>query len=138
LEGKFTFTLRLQYFPLPSHLISSNKNHICNRICHEASEAPPGARPLGAARRSLCRPHTHATGDECKAGEEWCAHRRSGRGEAALTGGEEGGVQVRDMGTHGSPPTPVESEAFVRAFSPDSTLELGLKAFRRRGPKCSL
>jgi hypothetical protein len=29
-------------------------------------------------------------------------------------------------------------EAFVRAFSPDSTLEPGLKAFRRRGPKCSL
>jgi hypothetical protein len=29
----------------------------------------------------------------------------------------------------------VESEALVRAFSPDSTLEPGLKAFRRRGPK---
>jgi hypothetical protein len=33
------------------------------------------------------------------------------------------------------PYTPVESEALVRAFSPGSTLELGLKAFRRRGPK---
>jgi hypothetical protein len=32
----------------------------------------------------------------------------------------------------------VESEAFVRTFSPDSTLEPGLKDFRRRGPKCSL
>jgi hypothetical protein len=32
----------------------------------------------------------------------------------------------------------VESEAFVRAFSPGSTLEPGLKAFRRRGPKCPL
>jgi hypothetical protein len=29
----------------------------------------------------------------------------------------------------------VESEALVRAFSPDSTLEPGLKAFRRRGLK---
>jgi hypothetical protein len=34
--------------------------------------------------------------------------------------------------------TLVESEALVRAFSPGSTLEPGLKAFRRRGPKCSL
>jgi hypothetical protein len=34
--------------------------------------------------------------------------------------------------------TPVESETFVRSFSPGSTLEPGLKAFRRRGPKCSL
>jgi hypothetical protein len=33
---------------------------------------------------------------------------------------------------------PVESEAFVRAFSPGSTLEPGLKAFHQRGPKCSL
>jgi hypothetical protein len=32
----------------------------------------------------------------------------------------------------------LESRAFVRAFSPGSTLEPGLKAFRRRGPKCSL
>jgi hypothetical protein len=32
----------------------------------------------------------------------------------------------------------VESETFVRAFSPGSTLEPGLKAFRRRGPKWSL
>jgi hypothetical protein len=32
----------------------------------------------------------------------------------------------------------VEREAFVRAFSLGSTLEPGLKAFRRRGPKCSL
>jgi hypothetical protein len=29
----------------------------------------------------------------------------------------------------------VESEAFVRAFSPGSTLEPGLKVFRRRGLK---
>jgi hypothetical protein len=29
----------------------------------------------------------------------------------------------------------VESEALVRAFSPSSILEPGLKAFRRRGPK---
>jgi hypothetical protein len=34
--------------------------------------------------------------------------------------------------------TLVESEPFVRAFSPGSTLEPGLKAFRRHGPKCSL
>jgi hypothetical protein len=32
----------------------------------------------------------------------------------------------------------VEREAFVQAFSPDSTLEPRLKAFHRRGPKCSL
>jgi hypothetical protein len=32
----------------------------------------------------------------------------------------------------------VESEALVWAFSPGSTLELGLKAFRRRGSKCWL
>jgi hypothetical protein len=32
----------------------------------------------------------------------------------------------------------VDSEAFVRAFSPGSTLEPGLKVFRRRGPKGSL
>jgi hypothetical protein len=32
----------------------------------------------------------------------------------------------------------VEKEALVRAFSPGSTLEPGLKAFRQRGPKCSL
>jgi hypothetical protein len=32
----------------------------------------------------------------------------------------------------------VEREALVRTFSPGSTLEPGLKAFRRRGPKCSL
>jgi hypothetical protein len=32
----------------------------------------------------------------------------------------------------------VESEPFVWAFSPGSTLEPGLKAFRRRGPKCLL
>jgi hypothetical protein len=31
----------------------------------------------------------------------------------------------------------VESEAFVRAFSPGSTLEPGLMTFRRRGSKCS-
>jgi hypothetical protein len=30
----------------------------------------------------------------------------------------------------------VEREAFVRAFSPSSTLKPGLKAFCRRGPKC--
>jgi hypothetical protein len=30
----------------------------------------------------------------------------------------------------------VESEALVRAFSPGSTLEPRLKAFRQRGPKC--
>jgi hypothetical protein len=35
-------------------------------------------------------------------------------------------------------PTVVESEAFVQAFSPGSTFELRLKAFRRRGPKCPL
>jgi hypothetical protein len=35
-------------------------------------------------------------------------------------------------------PTRVESEAFIQAFSPGSTLEPGLKAFRRRGLKCSL
>jgi hypothetical protein len=35
-------------------------------------------------------------------------------------------------------PSLVESEAFVQAFSPGSTLEPGLKAFRRRGPKCPL
>jgi hypothetical protein len=29
----------------------------------------------------------------------------------------------------------VESEAIIRAFSPGSTLELGLKGFRRRGLK---
>jgi hypothetical protein len=29
----------------------------------------------------------------------------------------------------------VESEALVRAFSPDSILEPGLKTFRRLGPK---
>jgi hypothetical protein len=29
-------------------------------------------------------------------------------------------------------------EALVRAFSPGSTLEPGLNAFRRRGPKCWL
>jgi hypothetical protein len=29
----------------------------------------------------------------------------------------------------------VESEALVRPFSPGSTLEPGLKTFRRRGPK---
>jgi hypothetical protein len=29
----------------------------------------------------------------------------------------------------------VESEALVGAFSPGSTLEPGLNAFRRRGPK---
>jgi hypothetical protein len=34
--------------------------------------------------------------------------------------------------------TLVERETLVRAFSPGSTLEPGLKAFRRRGPKCSL
>jgi hypothetical protein len=34
--------------------------------------------------------------------------------------------------------TRVESEAFVRAFSPGSTLEPRLKAVCRRGPKCSL
>jgi hypothetical protein len=34
--------------------------------------------------------------------------------------------------------TLVESEPFVRAFSPGSTLQLRLKAFSRRGPKCSL
>jgi hypothetical protein len=34
--------------------------------------------------------------------------------------------------------TLVESEPFVRAFSPGSTLEPGLKAFRWRGPKYSL
>jgi hypothetical protein len=32
----------------------------------------------------------------------------------------------------------VEREALVRAFSPGSTLEPRLKAFRRHGPKCSL
>jgi hypothetical protein len=32
----------------------------------------------------------------------------------------------------------VEKEALVRAFSPGSTLEPGLKAFRRRDPKCSM
>jgi hypothetical protein len=32
--------------------------------------------------------------------------------------------------------TPVEREVFVRAFSPGSTLEPGLKTFCRRGPKC--
>jgi hypothetical protein len=32
----------------------------------------------------------------------------------------------------------VEREALVQAFSPGSTLEPGLKVFRRRGPKCSL
>jgi hypothetical protein len=31
--------------------------------------------------------------------------------------------------------TLVESEALVRAFSPGSSLESGLKVFRRRGPK---
>jgi hypothetical protein len=34
--------------------------------------------------------------------------------------------------------TLVESEPFVRTFSPGSTLEPGLKAFCRRGPQCSL
>jgi hypothetical protein len=34
--------------------------------------------------------------------------------------------------------TLVESETFVQAFSPGSTLEPGLKAFRQRGPKCPL
>jgi hypothetical protein len=32
----------------------------------------------------------------------------------------------------------VESDALVQGFSPGSTLEPGLKAFRRRGPKCKL
>jgi hypothetical protein len=32
----------------------------------------------------------------------------------------------------------VEREALVRAFSPSSTLEPGLKVFRRRGSKCWL
>jgi hypothetical protein len=32
----------------------------------------------------------------------------------------------------------VESETFIRAFSPGSTLEPGLKIFRRRVPKCPL
>jgi hypothetical protein len=32
----------------------------------------------------------------------------------------------------------MEREALVRAFSPGSTLKTGLKAFRRRGPKCLL
>jgi hypothetical protein len=35
-------------------------------------------------------------------------------------------------------PSLVEREALVRAFSPGSTLEPGLKVFRRRGPKCWL
>jgi hypothetical protein len=35
-------------------------------------------------------------------------------------------------------PSLVESEALVLAFSPGSTLEPGLKAFRRRGLKCCL
>jgi hypothetical protein len=39
---------------------------------------------------------------------------------------------------HASEATLVEREALVRAFSPDSTLDPGLKAFRQRGPKCSL
>jgi hypothetical protein len=34
--------------------------------------------------------------------------------------------------------TLVERVALVRAFSPSSTLEPGLTAFCRRGPKCSL
>jgi hypothetical protein len=33
--------------------------------------------------------------------------------------------------------SPVEIEASVRPFSPDSTLELGLKTFYRHGQKCS-
>jgi hypothetical protein len=32
----------------------------------------------------------------------------------------------------------MEREALVQAFSPGSTLELGLKAFRGRASKCSL
>jgi hypothetical protein len=35
-------------------------------------------------------------------------------------------------------PTGGEREDLVRTFSPGSTLESGLKVFRRRGPKCSL
>jgi hypothetical protein len=34
--------------------------------------------------------------------------------------------------------TLVEREALLRVFSSGSTLNPGLKAFRRRGPKCSL
>jgi hypothetical protein len=36
---------------------------------------------------------------------------------------------------HATRQTLVEREVLVRAFSPGSTLELGLKAFHRRGPK---
>jgi hypothetical protein len=42
------------------------------------------------------------------------------------------------MFSFGRGPSLVEREALVRAFSPGSTLEPGLKAFRRRGPNCSL
>jgi hypothetical protein len=42
------------------------------------------------------------------------------------------GTLGENQGTVGSL---VEWEALVRAFSPHSTVEPGLKAFRRRGPK---
>jgi hypothetical protein len=49
----------------------------------------------------------------------------------------KGRGNVRCQGSNG-PGVVVESEASVRAFSPSSTLEPGVKAFCRCGPKCSL
>jgi hypothetical protein len=45
---------------------------------------------------------------------------------------------AHNIARNSSQHTLVEREAFVQAFSPGSTLEPGLKAFHRRGPKCPL
>jgi hypothetical protein len=59
-------------------------------------------------------------------------HRRCRRPPA-----KPGVASIQRMGAQPEQ-TLVESEPFVRDFSPGSTLVPGLKGFCRRGPKCSL
>jgi hypothetical protein len=67
--------------------------------------------------------------------ERWCRLHCMWLIEVVRRARDAGGKGAWEARRRSRRSTLVEREAFVRAFSPGSTLESGLKTFRRRGPK---